>query len=75
MAVNYEILFARAYNQLPMAKTLSNRGVFGTKKSIFFTLFTRLADYVLNTDTSLLVSKRPYQTDSVPHPNSLPSVA
>ena len=60
MAVNYEILFARAYNQLPIAKTLSNRGVFGTNKSIFFTLSTRLADYMLNADNSSLVSKRPF---------------
>jgi hypothetical protein len=65
MAVNYEILFTRAYDQLPVAKVLSNRGFFGTDKSIFFTLFTRLADYMLNTDCFLLVSKSPFQTDSI----------
>lgn len=65
MAVNYEILFAGAYNQLPIARTSSDRGFFSTNKSILFTLFTGSADYVLDTDTSLLVSNRPFQADSV----------
>ena len=75
MAVNYEILFTRAYNQLPIAKILSNCGVLGTNKFIFFTLPTRLADYMLNTDTSSLVSKRPFSDGFHFTLNSLLSVA
>jgi len=75
MAVNYEILFTRAYNQLPIAKIPSNRGVLGTNKSICFTLFTGLADYMLNTDTSSLVSKRPFSDGFHFTLNSLLSVA
>ena len=48
MAVSYEILFARAQNQLLVAKISCNRGIFGIKK---FTFFSQLADLMLNPNT------------------------
>jgi len=43
--VNYEILFARACNQLRMAKITRNCGIPGVDRLIFT---TKLADFMLN---------------------------
>jgi len=48
MAVSYEILFARAQNQLLVAKISCNDGIFGVMK---FTFFSQLADLMLNPNT------------------------
>jgi hypothetical protein len=53
--MNYEILFARAQNQLSVAKISPNGGIFDINRSI---LLPKLADSLPNTNTPSRVSER-----------------
>jgi hypothetical protein len=55
MVVNYEILFARAQNQLHSAKISSKNGNLGTKSFICSPYF---ADFLLKTNTPSRISER-----------------
>jgi hypothetical protein len=58
MAMNYEIPFARAQNQLHVAKISSSGGKVGKKRSIFL---PQLADSLLNTNISSRISERSFK--------------
>jgi len=55
MAMNYEILFARAQNQLSDAKISARGGIFDINQSV---VLPRLADSLPNTNTPSRVSER-----------------
>jgi len=58
MAVNYEILFAKAQNQLSDDKIACDCAFFGNDKSIFI---TKLVDFMFGTSIILWVISRFFQ--------------